>query len=201
MTFFVVATAISATVAIMAFRAYRAEKAEKRRQMNNVEALTSSTSHYRSETDRLVAMNKGLELNATELRRINSALTEDLKILNLKVKNLESVSRTETVIKYVTRDSIVYVRVKDEADEADESDVRSFSYSDSWIEWEAHIRDCRIIEPGGFRLESRDSLTIAAEVEYKGCLFWRRPKGLKIHTIGANPYTRVNKTEYVKLKK
>ena len=181
-------------------KAYDFQRSEKERHYSNVEALTDSTRYYRDAWGRLAALNSGLILKVSEFEKLNIDLSDEVKKLNLKIKNLESVSRTETVFEYLTHDSVIYVSVDSYASGYDST--RRFEYSDRWITWSAVVRNCSVIDSAGFAFTSRDTITTAAEILYKRrCLFWKRPAGVRVHTVGANPYTRIDKTEYVSLKK
>lgn len=198
LTILLILLATSFAAIYLLSKKYIAEKVVKDRYFRNIEALTDSTEYYKTAAGALVALNSGLELTTKELKSVNRELTDKVKSLNLKLKNVESITRTETVFQFVTRDSIIYLPVKDTSI----SDVRKFLYSDNWVRWEAVIENCSTIMPGGFAFSTKDSILTAVEIKYKRrFIFWKRPAGISVHTSNANPYSTTEKSEYIKITK
>lgn len=137
---------------------------------------------------------EALELTKKELQKTNSDLVDQLDQMKLKLKNLESITKTE--VKYVVKDSVVYV------DKYTDSTYFA-KREDNWIKntWKSTVtRDGNLLI-SDYQLEVRDSILMPVEIEYKGWWIFRKPKGVRVHIQSVNPHSRFEKVEYIKLSK
>lgn len=185
---------VSITVSVITFNLYQREKGERQRVERNLESSLSDIQYYISKSGELVTKIEGLELNEREFRKLESELYKEISSLKVKLKNAESVIQIETVIKYVNKDSIIYVSLNDS--------TRRFNIQDKWISARVDVTDFKFIPPGGFVIDSiPNKINLVSEKEYKGWWFWKKVVGVNVHIVNSNPYITVTDGKYIDLRK
>ena len=165
---------------------------EKSTYQRNFETATSGIETYRNANGELVAKVNALELKRSELSRYSEGLEQDIKALNVKLKNAKSAKVIEYVYIYKT-DTILITET---------SSNRYFaSLKDEWIKLEQWISVDDKLSIDSLSLEVRDKLTLVDEVEYKGWWFWKRAVGVKLHVKSENPYLNIDRLESIEFRK
>lgn len=136
-----------------------------------------------------------LELTKKELEKTNYQLVKEVENMKLKIKNLESLTNTE--IEYIVKDSFVYV-TKD-TDTTFISGIKNEWINNTWKSTLTNKGNNLIVSD--YQLVMKDSIITPVEIEYKGWWIFKRPKGVRIHIKSKNPYSKINKIEYIRLKK
>lgn len=72
------------------------QRAEIRKQDRNISALTSEQEEYITKLGDYAVKKKALEVSQKELKEINSGLRDDLKVLNIRLKDALSASQVAT---------------------------------------------------------------------------------------------------------
>lgn len=172
---------------------YHKEKQERLRAERNITALNTEISYYTTKTGKMVTRIAGLELSNKELQKLIPELHNEITELKVKLKNALSVTKITTEFKYLNRDSIIYVPIGDS--------LRVFEISEEYIKAQVNIKDCSLIPPGGFKiLNIPNELIAVPEIKYKGWWFWKRPVSVNLDVKCSNPYIKVTKGIFVKLK-
>lgn len=165
---------------------------EKATYQRNFETATSGLEAYRKANGELVAKVNALELKRNELNRYSEGLEQDIKALNVKLKNAKAAKVIEYVYIYKT-DTILITET---------APNRYFaSLKDEWIKLEQWISVDDKPSIDSLSLEVRDKLTLIDEVEYKGWWFWRKPIGVKLHLKSENPYLNIDRMESIEFRK
>jgi hypothetical protein len=164
---------------------------ENRRLTNNQAALMQDVRYYRTRDSLSAAYVEVLTLRHREFERFYGELATEAKNLKIKIKRLESASRTatETVYQVVPqwRDSIIYRYGSNITDT-----VRCAAYSDAWLTFDicgnrAHIA-------------VTDTLVQLVHRVPRRFLFFRfGKKAVRKEVITKNPHTKIVYTEYIKL--
>lgn len=165
---------------------------EKATYQRNFETATSGIESYRKANGELVAKVNVLELKSSELGRYSVKLEQDIKALNVKLKNAKAAKVIEYV--YIYKTDTILIR--------ETAPNRYFaSLTDEWIKLEQWISVDDKPSIDSLSLEVRDKLTLIDEVEYKGRWFWRKPIGVKLHLKSENPYLNIDRMESIEFRK
>lgn len=175
-----VALAIVIGATSFLFYDYKKQVAEKKRFERNWIAENETVKEYKTKSGWQAQELTAKETRLSELSKVNTELNDAVKELRLKLKNAESITKIETVIKYVNRDSIVYIER--------EPGIREFNISDPWFNADVAITECEYIAPGDFKLETRDSTILVSDIKYKGWWFWKKVDKLSITVANKNPH-------------
>jgi hypothetical protein len=174
---------------------YRGKANENERLSDNQHALLTDLASYRTKDSLSVASVERLTLSNSEFRKYNEDLKKTVDELNLKVRQLQSVSQTAVETKYVVntviRDSIIYVDHQPDT-------LRCIDYEDAYLTFAG----CE--KQGIFtgHIESRDSLiTIVHRVPRKFLFIRWGTKAIRQEVLSRNPYSTITCTEYLELKK
>lgn len=174
---------------------YHNTKVDRDRIENNFYNINQELDSVKDKNGELHYTVETLNFTKFELEKTKSDLVKEVKNMKLKIKNLESISHTE--IKYIKKDSIIYV-------EKTADTIFTTQIKDDWIDnsWKTVLTDNRKnLKIYDYNLEITDSIIIPTEIEYKGWWIFKRPKGVKIHVKSLNPYSKINKIEYIRLHK
>lgn len=165
---------------------------EKATYQRNFETATSGLEAYRNANGELVAKVNAFDLKHNELKMYSEGLEQDIKDLNIKLKNAKAAKVIEYVYIYKT-DTILITET---------APNRYFaSLTDEWIKLEQWISVDDKPSIDSLSLEVRDKLTLVDEVEYKGWWFWRKPIGVKLHLKSENPYLNIDRMESIEFRK
>jgi hypothetical protein len=159
----------------------------------------SRIQYYRTKDSLNAASVERLTLTKNELQKYCNGLTQTVEDLNIKVKRLQSVSRTATQTEYrietVFRDSIT-VSVRDSLII---DTLRCVNYSDEWLTFAACEKRDGILDA---EIETRDTLITIVHRVPKRFLFFRfGTKAIRQEVISKNPHSKINYTEYIEIKR
>ena len=185
---------ISAGVLTTYVKLYQKEKQEKERFESNFQSSLSDIQEYKTKQGELVAVINGYELKDKEFKQLLPQLYSEIRELKIRLKNALSATKVITEIKYINKDSIIYVPLTDS--------TRKFVLDEKWLKAEVTVTDFKYIAPGAFKINDIPNETlIVAQGEYKGWWFWRKAVGVNIHIKHTNPYIKTIGGEYIDLKK
>jgi hypothetical protein len=136
-----------------------------------------------------------LYMSKLELERYNSDLAQQIEDLNIKLKRVQSVSRTAISSDYrvetVIKDSLVYV------DNHITDTLRCVDYSDNYITFAGCEKDGL----AKYNIHSVDTLVqIIHRVPKKFLWFKFGCKAVRQEIVSKNPHTNIIYTEYIELK-
>lgn len=169
---------------LLFYKKYKKEKEERIRIERNWIAQNDTIRTYKTKTGWLTQELSIQEIKHHELKKINSELYDDISDLKIKLKNAKSITKIETKIEYINKDSIVYVEVG--------FNKRNFiiNEKDNWFSANITITDGEYIAPGDAKLETRDSLIIVPDIKYKGWWFWKKIDRVSVTVANKNPYSK-----------
>lgn len=121
-------------------------------------------------------------MSVKELKELNNTLYKRVDDLNVKIKNIQSVTEVKTEIVYVNKDSIVYIE--------DTPGKKTFEINeDPWINAEITVTNGEYIAPNDFKFASYDSTIIVPELKYKRWwIFWKKLDKVSVTLGNVNPY-------------
>lgn len=183
-------------------------------QQSRIKRLTDERDKYRSNTETLLqdvrtyqtkdSLNAAkvgvLELKLSEFERYRADDAALIKTLQVKNRELEALTsaQSQTIIdlRGTVRDSLVYV------DRVVVDTLRCITAADKWFSFDGCVN--RKNEFTG-KFVNRDSLIIAATVEYKRFLnfLWKtkKVKNREIDVVSKNPHTKIMGVEYIEIEK
>lgn len=137
-----------------------------------------------------------LILNKEEFIKYSEELTSEINKLNIKIKNIESVTKVE----------IKYVYIYDTIWKAKKINDTTFihSFENTYINYFSRIRlinNKTDINVDSLKIGIKDNLLIIDETEYKGWWFWKKAIGVKLHIKSENPHFNIDKIESIKFNK
>ena len=188
--------AVAAIVIGLAFWAFVATKAAKnsrndaQRYYENLLASNFEVQKLQTKTGELQYKVSGMNLERDEFEEISDSLTQRVKELAIKLKKAESV--VHIVTEYCVRIDTFYIDTI--------SPIKSFSYSDNWVDVKGFFNDSDRYRIDSLNLRVTDDLIIVPTVEGK---WWQCRKKWKIavRVQSKNPYSEVDRLEYFKFVK
>lgn len=161
----ILAVALAAILLFFAFGKIRKQKRELARLDNNIRAINTEARQYRTTAGDYAEQARRLSLEKSELELFNADLNNKVRELGIKNKELQGITRTETITKI---DTVVKTVI-------DSSGVRrTANYNDGWnvINVESLPDSTKIA------IHSTDTLDVVTHVKQKKFLFFRvgRPK-------------------------
>lgn len=187
LVFTIVALAVALSVAV---RSCSTIRADRERLSDNQRTLMSDVEFYRTRDSLSAAGVERLTLSNREFSRYCGELERTVSDLNIRVKRLQSASRTATETKYV-----VNTVVRDSVVPGDT--LRCFDYRDAYLTLSGCIRDDRFSGVA----ESRDTIVqVVHRVPRRfGFIRWGT-KAIRQEVVCRNPHARVCYTEYIELR-
>lgn len=184
-------------VLVLLWGVWRSERRERLRLEANQHALLTDVEYYRTRDSLSAAGVERLTLTNREFRRHAEELERTVEDLRLKVRRLQSASRTAVVTEYP-----VTVRLRDTVVLRDTfpvpDTVRLLRYSNPWLTLDGRITDT--VFRG--RIESRDTLIQVVHRVPRRFWFIRwGTKAVRQEVTTRNPYSRITYTEYIELKR
>lgn len=189
---------------ILLWTAYRSENRERRRLEANQHSLLTDVEYYRTRDSLSAAGVERLRLTDREFRRYAGELERTVEDLQLKVRRLESASRTAVTTQYPVevhlRDTVV---VRDTLRESGRSGLtdtlRRLYYINPWLTVDGTISADSLFRG---RIESRDTLVqIVHRVPRRFWFIRWGTKAIRQEVTTRNPYSRITYTEYIELKR
>ena len=168
---------------------------ENARLSNNIEALTSETTLYKTRCDESAASVVALQLELDEYRKQRARDTKRIKALGVKLRRVESIATTasHSALDIVSplRDTIFIERVLPDT-------AKLFSWRDNWVRLEGMIRNDTV----KCHIESVD--TLRQVIHRVPRRFWFIRYGTKVirqEITSSNPHNRIVYAEYIELPK
>lgn len=189
---------------ILLWRAYRAETRERRRLEANQRTLLTDVEYYRTRDSLSAAGVERLTLTNREFRRHAQELERTVEDLQLKVRRLQSASRTAVTTQYPVevrlRDTVVVRDTLRESGISGLSDtLRRLYYINPWLTLDGTISADSLFRG---RIESRDTLIQVVHRVPRRFWFIRwGTKAIRQEVTTRNPYSRITYTEYIELKR
>lgn len=170
-------------------------------QTENVYALSNTVKRYIVDDSLKAVKIQGLTLSLNDLKQVNSKLYDNIKKLDVKNKNLESVVAIYQQQITNNKDSVRVetIVVKDTT----YTTIQRFEWHNDWNRIRCEIQNNTIL-PGKLQLNSRDSIYFATQIKYKRYwyTFWKRtPIGVQIDALNMNPNSEITGSDYIKLRK
>lgn len=175
-------------------------------QTENVYALSNTVKRYIVDDSLKAVKIQGLTLSLNDLKQVNSKLYDNIKKLDVKNKNLESVvalyqqqitnNKDSVRVETIVVKGIVKGIVND-------TTIQRFEWHNDWNRIRCEIQNNTIL-PGKLQLNSRDSIYFATQIKYKRYwyTFWKRtPIGVQIDALNMNPNSEITGSDYIKLRK
>lgn len=172
----ILAVSLAAILLFFSVRKVLQQKRELARLDSNIEAINTEARQYKTTAGDYAEQVRRLSLEKSELELFNADLNNKVRELGIKNKELQGVTRTETITKIVTVVKTVI----------DSSGVRrTANYNDGWnvINVESLPDSTKIT------IHSTDTLDVVTHAKQKKFLFFRvgRPK---LHTTVSNKNPR-----------
>ena len=189
---------------ILLWTAYRSENRERRRLEAHQHSLLTDVEYYRTRDSLSAAGVERLRLTDREFRRYAGELERTVEDLQLKVRRLQSASRTAVTTQYPVevrlRDTVV---VRDTLRESGRSGLtdtlRRLYYINPWLTVDGTISADSLFRG---RIESRDTLVqIVHRVPRRFWFIRWGTKAIRQEVTTRNPYSRITYTEYIELKR
>jgi len=167
----------------------------KRLKANN-ETLLTGINHYKTKDSLNVVSIGKLTQTKSEFKRHNEELQKDIESLNLKIRNIQSVSQTATetkiVFKTLVKDSLI-IRENHTIDT-----IQCMNYKDPYVLFDGCIENNDLIA----NISVNDTLIQVIHKVPKKFLFLRIGiKGIRQEVLSKNPYTNISYQKYIELKK
>lgn len=173
---------------------YVKQKEERKIAEQNLVAKTTELSTYITKHGDSVKVLQGMRLNINDVRKIEKELIKKVKDLEIKLKNATGIIQVVETIKYVNKDSIIYVPLTDT--------TRLFSIKDKWLNAEVTVTNFEYIAPGGFKiLDIPNVNTLVPSIKYKGWWIFKKMVGVEVFINNTNPYIQTTSGTYIDLRK
>ena len=176
---------------IISVKTCRSNKEEANRLSQNQNTLMTEIDRYIFRDSLRVASINQLILDQSEFKRYKSESAELIKELEIKLKRVESTSKTVVKTEYniqtIIKDSIVY-----------KDTLKCFDYNNKYID----VTGCFSKDTVNLDIASRDTIVqVVHRIPRRFLFFNYGTKGIKQEILSLNPYTTIVYTEYIKLKK
>ena len=183
----IVVIAAVAGLIVLLWVMYRSEVRDRRRLEANQRSLLTDVEYYRTRDSLSAAGVERLTLTNREFRRHAEELERTVEALQLKVRRLQSASRTAVTTAYPVearlRDTVI---VRDTLAVADT--LSRLHYMNPWVTLDG--------------IESRDTLIqVVHRVPRKFWFIRWGTKAVRQEVTTRNPYSRITYTEYIELKR
>lgn len=191
---FVVALVVLLTTSVSTYYLYKKEKSERKIAETNLVAKSTELKKYVTKLGDTVTILQGMRLDLSQSKQIESRLINKVKNLEIKLKNATGVVEIVEKIKYVNKDSIIYIPLNDS--------TRRFEIKDPWLSAKIDVTDFKYIKPGGFVIDSIPNTSIIVpSIRTKGWWIFKKTVGVECFIQNTNPYISVEKGTYIDLRK
>jgi hypothetical protein len=168
---------------------------ENARLEDNIGVLYSDVEHYKVNDSLNAAGINRLYMNKSELERYNADLVQQIEDLNIKLKRVQSVSRTAVSSDYkietIIKDSVIYVdnRIVDT--------LRCVDFKDNYITFSG----CENNGLATYNIHSVDTLIqVIHRIPKKFLWFKFGCKAIRQEVVSRNPHSQIVYTEYIEVK-
>lgn len=168
---------------------------ENARLSNNIEALTSETTLYKTRCDESAASVVALQLELDEYRKQRARDTKRIKALGVKLRRVESIaaaaSQTTLDISAPLRDTIFIEKLLPDT-------AALFCWEDAWVRLEGTIRNDTV----ECHIESVDTLRqVVHRVPRRFWFIRYGTKAIRQEITSSNPHSHIVYAEYIELPK
>ena len=195
---------VIAAVAGLLWVMYRSEVRDRRRLEANQRSLLTDVEYYRTRDSLSAAGVERLTLTNREFRRHAEELERTVEALQLKVRRLQSASRTAVTTAYPVearlRDTVIVdpQGVRLHALYAVADTLSRLHYMNPWVTLDGVVAG----DLFRGRIESRDTLIqVVHRVPRKFWFIRWGTKAVRQEVTTRNPYSRITYTEYIELKR
>ena len=193
----IVVIAAVAGLIVLLWVMYRSEVRDRRRLEANQRSLLTDVEYYRTRDSLSAAGVERLTLTNREFRRHAEELERTVEALQLKVRRLQSASRTAVTTAYPVearlRDTVI---VRDTLAVADT--LSRLHYVNPWVTLDGVVAG----DLFRGRIESRDTLIqVVHRIPRKFWFIRWGTKAVRQEVTTRNPYSRITYTEYIELKR
>ena len=172
---------------------------------HNTETLMTEANQFKIRDSLSAVKVSELSLTLEEYKRYRAADAEIIKDLQIKNKHLKSVNTVQsTMIAELEgrfKDTVIIIQPAVDSLPPVVDSVRYLHIEDPWITLDGYDAHGQFIGT----VESRDSLLIASEVQYKRFLgflwYTSKIKSRSVSVMSKNPHTVVLNTEYIEIRK
>lgn len=179
---------------IAMYNLYRKEKQEKRVAETNLIAKSSELGSYVTKFGDTVLVLQGMRLDLLQVKQVEKNLVKKVKDLEIKLKNATGIIEIREKIKYVNKDSIIYIPLTDS--------TRRFKIDDPWIKAYVDVVDFEYIAPGGFVIDSiPNTSTIVPSIKTRGWWIFKKIVGVECFIHNTNPHFSTERGTYIDLRK
>lgn len=181
---------------VVLFRLWRSERAESERLEDNQTALITENLHYKTKEGKEAASVLALTLKCNEYERLMAADAATIRSLGLKVKNLESVSQTQTSTDIQITTPIVEAPVV--GSDSVRVMMRTFDWADAWVRVKGLIRKDSVL----CEVHSVDTLLqVVHRIPHRFLFFRWGTKELRQEIVSSNPHTAITYSKFIKLER
>lgn len=174
-------------------RSCRDVRQERDRLSDNQSGLMEGINYYRTADSLSVASVERLTLTNKDFKKHCSDLQKTVESLNLKVKRLQSVSRTVTETKYQVKTVI-----KDSILPGKTDTLKCIDYRDAYLT----LAGCDFGGEFIGKIESRDTLVqVVHRVPRRFWFIKFGCKAIRQEIVSKNPYAQITFTEYIEFRK
>jgi len=189
--------ALLATALLVA--GYRSYRSDRLRHRENLQALASDLTRYRTRLDEEVVSSQALRLQCAEFERLRAEDADRIRRLGIRLRRLEASSRTvarsDLALRAPLRDTVIR-RIRDTVVLRDT--LRMFRWHDRWVSVEGLLQADSV----ACRIESIDTLRQIVHRIPRRFLFIRwGTKALRQEVWSTNPHTKIVHAEYLKIER
>ena len=162
-------------------------RGENARKDKNIETLNQKAQTYTTKSGKSAIKAQALTYTKKELKKYEPELVRTAKASGIRTNDIATVAELTT-----TTTAKVLPVVHDTINKTDT--LKCLEFSDPYLKLSGCIGD-------SMKVEVFDTLTYIAEKVRKRFLFIRYGvKGINLHVVSKNPYTRLNSAKYIELK-
>ena len=186
----IIIVVILAVLLTIAYKKIERLKTENGRLERNQSSLLDTLSNVKFRDSLNKSSIKVLEFNLDELKEYRAQDAELIKDLKIRLKDAQSVVKTEIVTKIEYRDKIIYVG----------DSIRKIDFKDRWTDLDITIRPD---DQYDLKLQTTDSLTQVFHRVWKHKFWFIRwgNGGIRQEIINHNPNSVIKYSEVIQLKK
>lgn len=166
------------------------EKKERKRIYGNQRALLSDIAYYRTSDSLSASRVERLLFTSREFELYCGDLKQEIEVLRLKVKRLQSVSqtgmRTDIVIDTPVKDSFRY----------EKDTIRCIEFSDTYVNLSGCMANGRF---SGFITSYDTLIQVVHRVPKRWWFFKWGTKAIQQEIVSKNPYTHITFSKYIEI--
>ena len=187
--FFILTTGI---LSLIAYRSYQDKKVVR----NNYRALTEELVVWKTKDSLNVAEVTALQIDKNTLKKVFQEQAEEIKDLKIRLKDVQSYSKTSTTTYITIRDTLYDSLIVNSASPSIDT-LRCINFNEPFLT----VRGCCDSNSFFGDIIIKDTITQIVSIERKRFLFWKYGvKRIKQTLKSSNPYTIIDAAEYIEIK-